>query len=187
MKIEIVSYDPGWPAEFEGIGKQIRDAVGDAALTIHHIGSTSVPGLAAKDIIDVQMGVVDFSLAWKKRIEALGFEYREYLRDHCPPGTELSPEQLEKRFFKMESRAINFHIRVPGRFNYRYALLFRDYLRTHPRAADAYSEVKKNMARHFADDPNAYYSFKDPVCDCVMSGAVEWARATNWNPAPSDA
>lgn len=187
MKIEIVAYKPAWPVEFREIGKRIRDAVGDAALTIHHIGSTSVPGLCAKDIVDVQMGVADFSMAWKERLAAIGFEYREYLRDHCPPGTELTPEQSEKRFFKGKSRAINLHIRIPGRFNYRYALLFRDYLRANPPAANAYGEVKKNLARYFPEDIDAYCEIKDPVCDCIMAGASDWARAVDWKPGPSDA
>jgi GrpB-like predicted nucleotidyltransferase (UPF0157 family) len=187
MKIEIVPYNRAWPADFREIGKRIRDAVGDAALTIHHIGSTSVPGLAAKDIIDVQMGVADFSMTWKERLEALGFEYREYLRDHCPPGMDLSMDQMEKRFLRMENRAINLHLRVPGRFNYRYALLFRDYLRAHPLAASAYGEVKRNLARLFPENLDAYYDVKDPVCDCVMAGAFDWARSTDWKPGPSDA
>jgi GrpB-like predicted nucleotidyltransferase (UPF0157 family) len=187
VKIEIVPYNPAWLAEFHEIGKQIRDAVGHAALTIHHIGSTSVPGLSAKDLIDVQMGAADFSMAWKARIEAIGFEYRDYTRDHCPPGMELSAEQLEKRFFRMNNRAVNLHIRVPGRFNFRYALLFRDYLRAHPAAANAYGVVKENLARYFPTDADAYYAIKDPVCDCIMAGAFEWARSTEWKPGPSDA
>ena len=187
MKIEIVPYNPAWLAEFHEIGKQIRGAVGHAALTIHHIGSTSVPGLSAKDLIDVQMGAADFSMAWKARIEAVGFEYREYTGDHCPPGMELSAGQLEKRFFSMNSRAVNLHIRVPGRFNFRYALLFRDYLHAYPPAANAYGVVKENLARYFPTDEDAYYAIKDPVCDCIMAGAFEWARSTEWKPGPSDA
>src|SRR5215469_10392742 len=187
VRIEIVEYNPAWPAEFQTIAQRIRDEVGGAALTIHHIGSTSVEGLAAKDIIDLEMGVSDFSMPWKERVEALGFEYREYLRDHCPPGMEISSEQLEKRFFAARGRPANLHVRVVERFNYRYALLFRDYLRTHRDAANAYAAVKKAMARRFAEDPESYYTVKDPVCDCIMSGAFDWARATNWNPGPSDA
>lgn len=170
MKIEIVPYNPAWPAEVREIGKQIRDAVGNAALTIHHIGSISVPGLSAKDIIDVQLGAADFSLAWKERLEAIGFEYPElrregeYFRDHCPPGTELSPEQLDKQFFKMKSRAANLHIRVPGRFNYRYALLFRDYLRAHSMAANAYGAVKKNLARY------------SPKMSMLIPSSKTWSR-----------
>ena len=187
VKIEIVPYNPEWLAEFHAIAQRLRGAVEDAALTIHHIGSTSVPGLAAKDVIDLEMGVSDFSLPWKERVEALGFEYREYLRDHCPPGMEVSSEQLEKRFFTARGRPANLHIRIVGRFNYRYALLFRDYLRTHQDAANAYGAVKKGLARRFAEDPESYYTIKDPVCDCIMSGAFDWARNTNWSPGPSDA
>ena len=156
-------------------------------MTIHHIGSTAVPGLIAKDVIDVQMGVADFSPPWKTRLEAIGFEDGQGFRDHCPPGTELSAEQLEKRFFKVKRRAAHLHIRVQGRFNYRYAILFRDYLRAHSMAANAYGEVKKNLARYFAGDMDAYYAIKDPVCDCIMCGAFDWARSTDWKPGPSDA
>ena len=99
---------------------------------------------------------------------------------------DLSKDQLEKRFFRMENRAINLHLRVPGRFNYRYALLFRDYLRAHPSAASAYGEVKRNLARLFPADIEAYLDVKDPVCDCIMAGAFEWARFTDWKPGPSD-
>jgi GrpB-like predicted nucleotidyltransferase (UPF0157 family) len=187
MKIQIVHYNASWPREFNDIANRLRDAIGGEALTIHHIGSTSVPGLAAKDIIDLQVGVADLSLPWRERIEALGFEYHEYLCDHCPPGMDVSPEQLEKRFFGTKDRAANVHIRVSGRFNYRYALLFRDYLRTHHDAANAYGAVKEELARHFHNDEDSYYGIKDPVCDCLMSGALEWARFSNWIPGPSDA
>lgn len=139
VKIEMVPHSPAWPSEFNAIANRVRDAIGDAALTIHHIGSTSVPGLAAKDIIDVQIGVADLFLPWKEKVEALGYEYREYLRDHCRSGIEVTPEQLEKRFFVARDSAVNLHIRAVGRFNYRYALLFRDYQRTHPDAANAYA------------------------------------------------
>jgi len=187
VRIEIVPYNAAWPTEFQTIANRLREAIGVGALTIHHIGSTSVPGLVAKDIIDLQVGVADLSLPWKKRIEAVGFEEHEHFRDHCPPGMDISPEQLDKRFFRTRGRAANVHIRVAGRFNYRYALLFRDYLRTHPEAAAAYGAVKAEMARHFRDDPESYYTLKDPICDCLMAGAVAWARSGNWIPAPSDA
>lgn len=187
MKIEIVPYNSAWPTEFQIIANRIRDAIGRKALTIHHIGSTSVPELVAKDIIDVQVGVADLSLRWKQRMEANGFEYFEHYRDHCPPGMDVLAEQLDKRFFRARGRAANVHIRVQGRFNYRYALLFRDYLRTHADAANAYGAVKKELARHFRDDPDSYYGLKDPICDCLMSGALEWAGSSNWIPGPSDA
>lgn len=57
-------------------------------------------------------------MAWKERIKAIGFDYRDYLRDHCPPGMDLSKEQLEKRFFGMSSRVVKLHLRMPERFNY---------------------------------------------------------------------
>ena len=81
---------------------------------------------------------------------------------------------------------MNCHIRQSGRFNQRYALLCRDYLRTHPTSASAYEEVKRQLARHFRDNAEAYYDVKDPVFDIIMEGAYAWADAIDWEPGPSD-
>lgn len=85
------------------------------------------------------------------------------------------------------ARPINVHLREDGRFNQRYPLLFRDYLRAHPSAAAAYAEVKLQLARLHPDDFGAYYDTKDPVCDITMAGAYEWAETTDWEPGPPDA
>lgn len=100
VKIEMVSHSPAWPSEFNAIANRVRDAIGDAALTIHHIGSTSVPGLAAKDIIDVQIGVANLFLPWKEKVEALGYEYREYLRDQLPIRDRGHARTIGEAFFR---------------------------------------------------------------------------------------
>ncbi len=184
--IEIVPYQEGWPEHFATFGARLREAAGDNALAIHHIGSTSVPGLAAKDIIDVQLTVADFSLPFRAAFEDLGLTFRTYDRDHGPPGMNLAPEQLEKRYFSSESPHLHVHVRVLGRFNQRYALVCRDYLRAHPMAANAYAEVKRQLARYFPDDVEGYYDIKDPVFDVLMAGGHLWAKTTNWQQPPSD-
>ena len=78
------------------------------------------------------------------------------------------------------------HIRVQGRANQRYALLFRDYLRVHAEAARAYEELKRVLARHVSDI-GAYTDVKDPACDLIAIAAEAWAAATGWEPGPSDA
>ncbi len=83
--------------------------------------------------------------------------------------------------------AVNCHIRVAGRFNQRYAILFRDYLRAHAAAAAAYGEVKRSLAARAPHDWDLYYDVKDPAIDMLMSGAEEWAQRTDWSPGPSDA
>lgn len=96
--------------------------------------------------------------------------------DHCPPGQNLEPLELRKLFFKQieGGRPANLHIREFGRFNQKYPLLCRDYLRAHPLAAAAYAEIKMQLAKRFADDVDSYYDIKDPVFDLIMEGAKDW-------------
>ncbi len=186
--IVIEPYKESWPGTFRDVGAAIRAALGGTALAIHHIGSTSVPGLAAKNVIDVQLSVADLEAPIRAPLEAEGFAYRSSItRDHAPPGMDVAPGQLEKRYYKGSSPDVHLHVRVPGRFNQRYALLCRDYLRTHPLAARTYEEVKCQLAARFPEDADAYYTIKDPVFDVLMAGAHEWAERTAWQPPVSDA
>ncbi len=181
MTIEIVPYNPQWPVEFERIAAEIAQALGDQALCIDHIGSTSVPGLSAKDIIDVQVGVAAFDQRLVERLKGLGYVYRsDITSDHQPPRAQDESSEWEKRFFKSppEKRPVNLHVRIKGHANQRYALLFRDYLRTHPLAMEAYAELKRQLAFYHPEDLEAYTLIKDPACDLIMAAAEEWARIT---------
>lgn len=184
--ITLVPYNPHWPSYFEDIAKRIKEALQDRALFIHHIGSTSVPGMAAKDVIDVQVTVTHLDKALVPLLEKAGFTYWEHItRDHRPPGRDDIPEAgLTKMYFgRRTGQAVNLHIRVAHSFNQRYPLLCRDYLRAHPHAASAYEEVKRQLARHFPNDADAYYNIKDPVFDLIMEGAYIWAKKIGWEPA----
>lgn len=157
-------------------------------MAIHHIGSTSVPGLSAKDVIDVQMTVADLDAPIRGPLEAIGYwKVDRVVVDHCPPGMTLEPSELDKRLYGYSSRRIHLHIRQTGRFNQRYPLLCRDYLRSHPLAAEAYGEIKRQLARYFPENQEAYYDIKDPVFDVLMEGAREWAETTGWVLPSSDA
>lgn len=187
--IEIVAYNPEWPVEFGEIAAKLRLALGELALRIDHIGSTSVPGLDAKDRIDIQVTVAALTPAVQTALEQIGCTRNQRISgDHLPPGcTEQG--QWTKWFFSppKETRPLNLHVRVAGYPNQRYPLLFRDYLRTHSNAAEAYARVKKALAHYHPDDIDAYCEIKDPVCDLISQSAEVWAEETAWEPGPSDA
>ena len=184
--IEIVAYRTQWRSQYAVLAALLCDALGDAVIALHHIGSTAVPDLAAKDVIDIQLTVASLADYPYQRIEAVGFEFGTPTTDHCPPGLTLPRQELAKRFYKYRHSAANLHVRERGRFNQRYPLLCRDYLRTHKMAAAAYGEIKQQLAKHFPNDPDAYYAIKDPTIDILMAGATEWATATNWREPVSD-
>lgn len=188
--VEIVEYDPRWPEEFQAIGATLREATGELALRIDHIGSTAVPGLAGKDVIDVQITApaLEPGGALEAALAAAGFPPRtDILSDHLPPG-ERAPEDWAKWLLEPPSslRPANVHVRVAGRPNQRYALLFRDYLLENPVTAAAYAELKRRLAA-IAPSRSAYADTKDPACDLIMGAAEEWADVTGWDPGPSGA
>jgi len=186
--IEIVDYRYTWPAEFASIGARVRAALGERALAIHHIGSTAVPGLAAKDVIDLQVTVERLDVPIQAELESVGFARHPTIeQDHCPPGMTLEARELEKRLYSGTERRANLHVRVAGRFNQRYPLLCRDYLREQPMAANAYAEIKRQLARRFPEDVASYYAVKDPVFDVIMAGAGVWAERVGWLVPASDA
>jgi GrpB-like predicted nucleotidyltransferase (UPF0157 family) len=189
-QIEIVPYNNRWPEEFRRIAMPLRAALGALALRIDHIGSTAVPGLAAKDVIDVQVTVATLDApALAAALAPLGYTPWEGIAgDHVPPGYDALPEEWSKLFFRAPAgqRRTNLHVRQAGRANQRYALLFRDYLRVEPRAAGAYAQIKEALARLHPQDLDAYYDVKDPVCDIIMAAAERWAAQTQYAPGPSD-
>jgi GrpB-like predicted nucleotidyltransferase (UPF0157 family) len=187
--IEIVPYRQSWPQEFLEIASVLRHGLGPLALRIDHIGSTSVPGLAAKDVIDIQITVTALDDALIAAMTAIGYTLPEGTwRDHRPPGFAGPESEWQKLLFRPPpgQRRTNTHVRVQGRANQRYPLLFRDYLRAHPATAQAYAELKHRLAEHLAD-PRTYPEVKDPAVDLIYFAAEDWAAATHWQPGPSDA
>jgi GrpB-like predicted nucleotidyltransferase (UPF0157 family) len=185
--IEIVPYDTRWPGAFAALARPIAEAMGDLALRVDHIGSTSVPGLAAKDIIDIQVTVADLAdEAIVTSLAALGFtQHPTITGDHIPPGlseAEADPARWRKRYFRAPEgmRPMHLHVRQAGLPNQRYPLLFRDYLRATPTAAGAYRQIKEALARLHPDDVEAYYDVKDPACDLIVGAAELWAAQMGW-------
>ncbi|HEX5323864.1 MAG TPA: GrpB family protein [Capsulimonadaceae bacterium] len=191
-KIEIVSYQDRWPDEFRETGAKLRRALGDVAARIDHIGSTSVSGLCAKDIVDIQVAVrsLDPDDEFVSSMEEAGFRFLpQFSKDHRPPGDDRPESEWQKRYFResIGNKETHIHFRVEGAANQRYALLFRDYLRANRPAMLAYEQIKRELARLHPNDVDAYYDIKDPVCDLIMNAAEAWATATDSCPGRSDA
>jgi GrpB-like predicted nucleotidyltransferase (UPF0157 family) len=187
--IQIIPYQTSWPIEFIEIALVLRETLGELAERIDHIGSTAIPGLGAKDIIDVQITVASFSDVLRKSIEAAGYSFEATIsRDHRPVGDSTSDSEWKKWFFRAPrgQRAINTHVRIAGLANQRFALLCRDYLRSHPDSAAAYGQLKMSLAQEIADK-SRYPIVKDAAVDLIYHAANEWAIATNWCTGPSDA
>ncbi len=189
--ITIVPYNPAWPQEFATLARQLRSALGPDALRIDHIGSTAVPGLNAKDIIDIQVTVAALEPFDRQTaaLAAAGFDVRpELWTDHLPPGATGPASDWQKRMVRPgpNRRPANIHVRVAGSPNQRYALLFRDFLRARPRSAAAYAELKRRLALHLGEIRD-YAEVKDPACDLIFEAAESWAVQTNWTLGTSDA
>jgi GrpB-like predicted nucleotidyltransferase (UPF0157 family) len=191
--IAIVSYQATWEAEFMQLGRHLRHYLGDLALRIDHIGSTASPGLAAKAIIDTQITARALTPTLEHALNRAGYHRVSHItQDHLPPGTHAPAQEWLKWFFTPSAaqRPVNVHIRMPGRANQRYALLFHDYLRACPPIAHAYGQVKMALVKHQSvggwDDMEAYYEVKDPVCDIISGGAEVWAAWHGWAMGPTD-
>lgn len=183
--IEIHTYNPQWPAEFERIRAHLGQILGPLAMRIDHIGSTSVPGLGAKDIIDIQITVAALADEITMRMQDAGYQpYLGFARDHVPDGEDPNPELWKKMFFNRPpgQRRCNIHVRIAGNPNQRYPLLFRDYLRAHPKSALTIERIKRELAKRFANDMDSYYDIKDPVYDLIWDAAQDWAEVTKWQP-----
>ena len=184
--IVIDVYQPRWVDEFGQIGSALRRVLGDTAVRIDHIGSTSIPDLPAKDIIDVQVTVADLDDATiVQKLSAAGFQGREGLRrdDFIGFADQQSP-QLQKRYFREREgeRRTHIHIREYGRFNQRYPLLFRDFLRADAITRDGYGLIKQRLSQIFPESIDGYLYIKDPLMDMISHAAELWAENSNWVP-----
>lgn len=185
MRIVIVPPRASWAADFMALKPALLRAA-PAGAYVHHIGSTAVPELAAKDVIDIQVTVDDLNRVEDASFKREGFESTSILNDHCPSGLKLPERELRKRLYRSRGRAANVHVREKGRFNQRFAVVCRDFLRARPVAAGAYGLIKKRLAERFPMDPDAYYDIKDPMFDIIVEGANAWAQITQWSEPHGD-
>ena len=143
--IVIAEYDPAWPQLYEQEAAQIADVLGDLLIAIEHMGSTSVPGLAAKPRIDIMPGIAseDDLDRTIEPMTGLGFEYIATYEDVMPYRRLFTRHPGEGLI------AVNVHTVVVGSEFWERHLLFRDYLRKHPDVADDYARLKRELAPNF--------------------------------------
>ena len=167
--IELLPYDPLWPDRFMREATLLREVCGAAGLRIDHVGSTSIPGLAAKPVIDVQITVASLTPlgGWVERLARLGYAHL------------ASPDDREYPFFHKPSiwpHIYHVHLCEPTSAIARATLALRDYLRDEPELREAYAEGKRRLAAEHvgntADSREAYAQGKSPFLEPLIERAL---------------
>lgn len=165
--IVLAAYDPEWPRMAASRAESLR-VLGPILVTVHHIGSTAVPGIAAKPIIDLMPVVTELTALDRERarLEALGYDWRgEYGipgRRYCTLSDENGVRLVQLHFFTADSPQVTRHI------------AFRDYLRAYPDAAGAYEKEKRRARDMHPDDVHAYTDEKDAWIRQAEAKALVW-------------
>lgn len=171
VRVEVVAYDPSWPTRYESWRARLDDSLGDAALRIEHVGSTAVPGLPAKPTVDIQISVANLD------------DESRYVAQIKQAGVQLRSRDALHRFFRPfagQPREVHVHVCPVASEWERQHLLFRDYLRGHEDARDAYARVKQEAAQVWSDDRLAYTDAKTGIILDLLADAEAWARANSW-------
>lgn len=171
-RIVISEYDPQWPAIYKEEVGRILAVAGNTITAVEHIGSTSVPGLGAKPIIDIMAAVaqIDEAMALVEPLSALEYTY-------LPEYEEMIPE---RRFFRrgLESPSHHLHIVETTTDFWIDHLLFRDYLRSHRETAVEYEQIKRNLAARLGDDRAAFTVAKTLFIEPVLARARTWRESS---------
>lgn len=183
----VLPYQSSWQVDATALIASLQQVLGPTARRIDHIGSTAIPGMAAKDIFDMQVSVRDLdeaARAFDTPLSTLGFTRSPYEADHVPVGLGDDAANWLKRLWVRradQGQPVNLHVRLVGSPNERLALLFRDWFRSHPSAVASYSEFKRRLSA-LTPDTGSYAETKDPVVDVVRVAAEEWATLVAWQP-----
>lgn len=167
--IQIVDYDPAWPGLFEREAERVRAALGDQVLLLEHVGSTSVPGLAAKPKIDMLLAVANSAeeSSYVPALEAAG--YRLQIRE---------PDWYEHRMFKGPDTDINLHVYSLGCPEIDRVLLFRNWLRSNPSDLQLYERTKRELARREWKYMQNYADAKTAVVEEIIARAQKDAETS---------
>ncbi|HKU34127.1 MAG TPA: dephospho-CoA kinase [Paenarthrobacter sp.] len=178
-----------WPSVAARLMSRIEAAIPAGILSLDHVGSTSVPGLAAKDVLDLQLGVPDLETADRiaPLLASAGFPAVPHVTSDSPKPSDPDPSGWQKRFHANADpgRGVNLHVRVAGSPGWRYALMFRDWLRADADAREAYESHKRDLAERFAEDQDTagYADAKEPwFTDVAWPRMEAWADRTGWVP-----
>lgn len=167
--IRVVDSDPAWPAAFEREASRIREALGERVRLLEHAGSTSVPDLPTKPIIDIVLAVPDSSdeASYVPPMEAAGYVLR--VRE---------PHWFEHRLFKGPDMDVNLHVFTAGCTEIDRMLLFRDWLRAHPEDRERYATEKRELAKRAWKYVQNYADAKTDVVNAILERARA-AQAAN--------
>ena len=159
VTIRVVAYDPSWPDRFEAERLRLRSALGGRVGRIEHMGSTAVPGLAAKPIVDILVEINDIEdeSSYVGALQAAGYQIR--VRE---PG---------HRMFRTPARDVHVHLWPNGSDEVYRHIAFRDWLRAHPADRRLYEQTKQQLASRSWPDMNYYAEAKTPVIDEIMARA----------------
>jgi putative glutamine amidotransferase len=164
----IHDYDPAWPSRFESEAARIREGLGDRAVRVEHVGSTSVPGLAAKPTVDIQVSIPSMAprSAYTDPLVGLGYRWA------------LDPWSDEHEFFSKDEdgeRSFHVHVCSTGSEWERRHIAFRDWLRANPDDAAAYERVKRELAERHPRDTYSYAAAKTSFIQAIQDRAMERA------------
>ncbi|HEX8312567.1 MAG TPA: GrpB family protein [Chthoniobacteraceae bacterium] len=161
-EIVVVDYDPRWPEQFREHAQIIQHAIGTTALSIEHVGSTSVPGLAAKRIIDIMVVVEDSSVesSYLPRLVEAGYVLR--VRE---------PDWHEHRMFRTPNLDVHIHLFSAGCIEIGRQLAFRDWLRRNAEDRASYEILKRKLAKEDWTDMNAYARAKTELVEQILARA----------------
>jgi len=192
----LVPYDQSWPDQARRIAARLSTACGHRAVRIDHIGSTAVPGLDAKDVIDMQVTVasLDDADALAEALTGVGYVHLPITSDEAKPSARSTIAEFDhandaslwqKRIHASADpgRPTNVHLRVEGWPNQQFALLFVDWLRANPDAREQYLAVKRDAER--AGDIAGYVAAKEPWFLDAYRDAWAWADESGWRPTAS--
>jgi GrpB-like predicted nucleotidyltransferase (UPF0157 family) len=160
--IELVDYDPSWPQVYRGEEAAIRGALGDRVRAVEHVGSTAVPGLAAKAIIDIVLAVADSTdeAAYVPPLEAVGYTLRR-----------REPADHEHRLFRKLGPRVNLHVYADGCPEIERYLRFRDRLRAAPEERELYERTKRELAQRTWEYAQHYADAKTEVVEAILARA----------------
>jgi Uncharacterized conserved protein len=168
MKVEIVPYDRKWREAFEAESKLVAASLGGNTFSIHHIGSTSIPNIYAKPVIDILVEVIDIQDVdlYTTEMSTLGYEVM---------GEFGIPD---RRYFRKDNeigiRTHQIHAFQKGCVQITRHLAFRDYMIAHPEEAEKYSELKRKLVELYAGDPESYIDGKDAFIQEIDRRAAQW-------------
>jgi GrpB-like predicted nucleotidyltransferase (UPF0157 family) len=168
--VRIVDYDAAWPAAAEAELRRIGDALAEVAIRLEHVGSTAVPGLAAKPILDLQLAVdaLEPRERYVRPLERLGYLFAP------------TPESPDHHFFARPAqrpRTHHLHVCAAGSGHEFRHLAVRDFLRADAGEAAAYAALKRRVAARHPQDRLAYIEGKDDYVAALQARAVAWARS----------